>query len=107
MINGAEPLLVGGAEITGDMITQSADAPEVREQVRRFRDYEARSERLLNMRAELIRKYPDQWVALTEGGTLVAAESVAEMVAQIKQLGERPGYAAAEFLNTRPRRWIL
>ena len=59
-----------------------------------LRDYKARSERLLEMRPELIKKYPDQYVALTENGTLVVATSREERVEKIKQLGERPGFAA-------------
>lgn len=67
-----------------------------------LRSFKARSERLMEMRTELIEKYPDQYVALTENGTLVVAASREERVEKIKQLGERPGFAAREFLNTKP-----
>ena len=69
-------------------------------------DYAERSQQLLNMRPELTKKYPDQWVALTETRTLVVADSIEGIVAKIKEIGERPEFAAAKYLNTRPRRMI-
>ena len=68
-----------------------------------LRDYAARSERLREMRPDLLEKYPDQYVALTENGVLVVAASREERVEKIKALGEQPGLAAREFLNTKPR----
>ena len=70
-------------------------------------DFVARSRRLREMRPELLEKYPDKWVALTEKGVLVVADSVEERVAKVMALGERPGFAARDFLNTKPRRVIL
>ena len=67
-----------------------------------LRDYAARSERLRAMRPELLKKYPDQHVALTENGTLVVAPTIPEVVAKIKELGERSGFAARIRLNTKP-----
>lgn len=68
-----------------------------------LRDYAARSERLREMRPELLKKYPDQYVALTEQGFLVVATSREERVSKIEALGERPGFAARMDLNTKPR----
>lgn len=68
-----------------------------------LQDFKARSARLRDMRAELLEKYPDQYVALTGNGVLVVAASREERVAKIKALGEQPGLAAREFLNTKPR----
>lgn len=73
------------------------------EELAEWRDSVARSERLRAMRPELIKKYPDKWVALTENDVLVVADSAKERAEKIMGLGERPGFAAREFLNTKPR----
>ena len=77
------------------------------EELAEHRSFVERSERLRAMRPELIKKYPDKFVALTENGVLVVADSVQERVDKILQLGERPGFAAREFLNTKPRRRVI
>ena len=68
-----------------------------------LRDFKARSERLREMRSDLLEKYPNQHVALTENGVLVAAPTIEEVVAKIEELGERSGFAARMHLNTKPR----
>ena len=70
------------------------------EELAEHRDYVARSERLAAMRPELLQKYPDKYVSLTENGIFVVADSAAEAVKKILELGERPGYAAWDFLKT-------
>ena len=77
------------------------------EELASHRSYVERSERLHTMQPELIQKYPDQHVALTENGSLVVADSMAELVAKIRELGENPGPSATLFLNTKPRLVIL
>ena len=79
--------------------THKANADEVAH----WRDFAARCERLRAMRPELIKKYPNKWVALTENGVLVVADSAQARREKIEALGERPGFAAREFLNTNPR----
>ena len=68
-----------------------------------LRDFKARSARLREMRPELLEKYPDQHVALTENGILVAATTIEEVLEKINELGERSGFAARMHLNTKPR----
>ncbi len=63
-----------------------------------------RSDLLSDMRPELLKKYPGQWVELTQSGNLIAAASIEEMVAKIEELGEHPPMAAADFMYTGPRR---
>ena len=77
------------------------------EELAEHRSFTERSERLRGMRAELMQKYPDKRVALTENGVFLVADSAEEMVAKIRELGERPGYAAREFLNIKPRRRMI
>ena len=65
-------------------------------------DFVARSRRLKSeMRAELLKKYPDKFVGITRGGNLVVGDSMEELVAQADELGER-GNMAWDFLNTKP-----
>ena len=73
------------------------------EELAHWRNSVERDERLRAMRPELLKKYPDKLVALTENGVLVVADSAEERRKKIKELGEYPGFAAREFLNTKPR----
>ena len=77
------------------------------EELAEWRNSEERWARLRAMRPELIQKYPDKWVALTENGVLVIADSAQERADKIVELGERPGFAAREFLNTKPRPRVI
>ena len=77
------------------------------EELASHRSYAERSKRLHDMQPELLQKYPDQHVALTENGSFVVADSMKELVAAIKELGEPAGSSATLFLNTQPIRVIL
>ena len=77
------------------------------EELARHRSYVERSERLYDIQPELMQKYPDKLVALTENGTFLVAGSMEELVAKIKEIGEDPGFAADIYLNTEPRLVIL
>ena len=77
------------------------------EELAEHHSFVERSERLRDMYPDLIQKYPDKRVALTEGGKFLVADSMEELVAKMMELGERPGFAATLFLNTKPRRVIL
>ena len=54
------------------------------------------------MRRELREKYPDKFVGLTRGGSLVVGNSMDELIAEAEKLGER-GNMAWDFLNTKPQ----
>jgi len=68
-----------------------------------LRDFGERCQRLEEMRDELTEKYPDQWVALTETHKQVVADTITELVAKIRNLGERPEFAAAKRMHAQPR----
>ena len=77
------------------------------EELAEHRDFAARCEKLhLELRPELLAKYPGQYVALTRSWTLVVADSTAELVAKIDAMGELGG-VVRDFLNTRPRRRVV
>ena len=70
-------------------------------------DFVARSRKLrVEMRSELLAKYPDQYVGLPQSGDLVVADSMEELVSKVKGLGE-PGTLAWDFLNTKPRARVV
>ena len=92
-----------GEKVKVEVSTHKATPEELAE----HHDYVERSERLRAMRPDLMEKYPDRWVALTENGKLVIAASAQERTAKILELGERPGFAAREYLNTKPRRRVI
>ena len=96
MIKGTKKVQRLEAQPTDCQIDQAQVLAEIR-------DFKARSERLHDLRAELLEKYPDQHVALTENGVLVVAPTIEEVVAKINGLGERSGFAARMHLNTKPR----
>lgn len=77
------------------------------EELAEWRDSEERWARLRAMRLELMQKYPDKWVALTENGVFLVADSVDELVNKTKEIGARPGFSAREFLNTKPRPRVI
>ena len=77
------------------------------EELAEHRDFAARCEKLhLELRPELLAKYPDQYVALTTGWTLLVGADTADLIAQAEARGERKGLAW-DFLNTRPRRRVM
>ena len=77
------------------------------EELAEHHSYVERSERLPAMRPELMQKYPDQWVALTESGAFLVASSIDELVAKTHAIGDRSGFSAWAFLSTKPRRRVI
>ena len=74
------------------------------EELAEHRDFTARSRRLkLEMRRELLEKYPDKYAGLTKAGSLVVGDSMADLIAKVAELGEARGGMAWEYLNTKPR----
>ena len=77
------------------------------EELAEHRDFVARNRRLrLELRPELLVKYPDQYVALTTGGALLVGDSMADLVAQAEARREHKGLVW-DFLNTKPRRRVV
>ena len=72
------------------------------EELEEHRDFVARSRKLrLEMRSELLEKYQDKYAGLPKGGEPLVADSMDELVAKAKGLGELQGLAWV-FLNTKP-----
>ena len=78
------------------------------EELAEFRDFVTRSRRLkLEMRPELLEKYPDKYVGLTKAGSLVVGDSMADLIAKVAELGEARGGMAWEYLNSKPRARVV
>lgn len=72
-----------------------------------LRDYRRRVLFLDANHAELVKKYPDQWVALASNGTMVAAPTIGEIIEILERKGLRRDNAATKFMETTHRRMIL
>ena len=77
------------------------------EELAEHRSYCERGDRLIAMRPELLQKYPDKYVALTENWVFVVADSAQERTEKILALGERPQFAARDFLGTKRRSVVI
>ena len=62
---------------------------------------------LIANHAELLKKYPDQVVALTTNWTLVAAPTMTELLEKIDKKGLDRRSAATKLMETTPSMWIL
>ena len=82
--------------------------PATPEELAAHRDFEARSRQLhIDLHQELLAKYPNQYVALTDSWEILAADTMTELVAKITERGDQPGESACDFMNTKPRRRVM
>ena len=58
---------------------------------RQLAEYEERRLRLEAMLPELLEKFPDQWVALTEGGELLIEPTLDGLESEIRGVGHATG----------------
>ena len=72
-----------------------------------LQDFQKRNRYLDANYAELVKKYPDQVVALTSNGTLVAAPTVKELVEKLEQKGLDRNGVATKLMETNPRMLLL
>ena len=74
---------------------------------KQLKEHRERRQRLAAMAPELIKQYPDHWVALTESGELLIEPTLDGLAAKFEELDTPPGSNAIEFLDTDPMPWIL
>lgn len=72
-----------------------------------LQDFQKRHRFLDANYAELVKKYPDQVVALATNGTLVAAPTMTELIEKIEKKGLNREGAATKLMETTPSLWIL
>ena len=70
--------------------------------LKQFKEHRERRKRLAAMAPELIKQYPDHWVALTESGELLIEPTLDGLAAKFEELDTPPGSNAIEFLDTDP-----
>ena len=75
-------------------------AKEMNSYNRRLRAFEARRE-------DLLKEYPDQWVAVYKRKVRVAKPSLEAMVLEIDRLGIPRRETIVAFMDTEPKTWVL
>ena len=71
------------------------------------RQYKRRTLYLRDHRPELTRRYPDQLVALSSNGTLIAASTIEGILSKVEERGLNKRALAVKRMATKPRRLIL
>ena len=96
----AQETPVAGPKQRSPLVTTEPVSDEMRQYIKRtlfLRDH----------RSELTNKYPDQWVALSANGTLIAASSIKGVLSKVEEKGLRKRGLAVKLMATTPRRLIL
>ena len=78
--------------------------PEIQEDMERYRADAAYFDA---HRAEFLRRYPDQWVAVYNQDVVGAAKDIKRLVRQLERKGIRPGRAYTEYLTEKDELLIL
>ena len=71
-------------------------------QMEKMLEYRRLASRMRREIASLTEKYPDQWVAMTASGDLLAGDSMDEIIALLDEKGIRDENVVIEFLETHP-----
>ena len=72
-----------------------------------MREYHEIVVRMRSEQAELIKKYPDRWVAMGRDGALAVGDSMKEVLEEVERQGVDRGETVVEFLDTSPPLLIL
>ena len=72
-----------------------------------FERYERLFKRMDTERKELVKIYPDQWVAMSEDGIVAAADTMDEMFKLVKEKGIPRDDVFHAYMDTNPQPWIL
>ena len=77
------------------------------EAVARFERSERLFKRIDAERKELVKIYPDQWVAMSEDGIVASADTVNELFKLVKEKGIPRDDVCHAYMDTDTRTWIL
>ena len=69
--------------------------------------FEANLRHLRENYAELMKEYPDQWIAVHEQRVVASDSTIAGLFDKVDQMGIRRGDVVGEFLATNPKPLIL
>ena len=100
MTAASETMRTNGPRETFVSVSLGPADTELREYERQFSALDART-------AELTQRYPDQFVAITTDGTVVATDTMAEMIDALDKKGIDSRTAAVKFMSAKPYRMIL
>ena len=73
----------------------------------RFEEHSRAAARLNQEWSELLKIYPDRWVAMGQDGVLAVADTNAALLADVRGLGFESGQFVVEFFDTYPEVLIL
>ena len=106
--------------LAGEPIEQSPKAipmsEEEREETKRrlieyaeraLLSFEANHRYLREYHAELLKEYPDQWVAVHDQEVVASDSKIEGLFKKVDQLGIHRGEVAGKFMNTHPKPMIL
>jgi hypothetical protein len=86
------------------MLVEKPLDPEIKADMERYR---ADALYFDEHRDELLRRYPDRWVAVYLQSVVGAAKSMKQLVRQLQRKGIRPGRTYTEFLTDKVEDLIL
>ena len=105
---GIEPIIkykyAPDSEEAKRLIEEFGDPAEA---VARMEKFEKLFKRMDAERKELVKIYPDQWVAMSEDGIVAAADTMDEMFKLVKEKGISTEDVCHAYMNTKPQTWIL
>ena len=105
---GIEPIVkykyAPDSEEAKRLIEEFGDPAEVVAGIER---YERLAKRMDTERKELVKIYPDQWVAMSEDGIVAAADTVNELFKLVKEKGVHRDNVFHSYMDTNPQPWIL
>ena len=82
-----------------EIVEKMGGAENIREDFRRF---SRRTERMDARLGELKERYPDKWVALLDGGDIIAADSLGDVLKKLDERGIPRRKAVVKLMETNP-----
>ena len=103
-----DELVTGGQPMDADrkqfILEHLGDPDELVTGLVEFRELAIRMDR---EHSELLRLYPDRWVAMSKDGVVASAETVVELFRQLDELQIAHSDVVHDYMDTKPRSLIL
>jgi len=68
---------------------------------------EKRYDYLDSRREELLEKYPDQFVAVTENDVVAVARTMKKLLSELKKMGLETNHVSIEFITAKDFDWVI
>jgi hypothetical protein len=88
-------------------LSDTPDAAELDDLRRQVRESEAARHWWSEHRAEMLRLYPDQFVAMLDGRVVAAASELLELISKVESQSLRMRDVKTKYIETDPARLIL